>query len=240
MSFGSSARKLINKPSTGHCLPNGIVFRMVQLNKKRSLYITAAFLAVVASFFVSCNDDPKNTVVLNYDSEKMPSLNTDSVTMLISDSGLIRYRMITKTWEFFGKAKDPYQRFPHGFYAEQFDTLFHVVATVKSDTAWYYTNRQLWKLKGHVVIHNIMNETFSSDEFFLDDRQKRVYTEKYVEVVSPEKGILRGKGFESLNQQMTEFKFKDVGQWEQGKTEVYINEEDENSSNTENTEEKKE
>jgi LPS export ABC transporter protein LptC len=212
---------------------------MVQLNRKPNLYIPAVLMSVVILSFVSCKDEPKNTIELNYDAEKIPSLNTDSVTMLISDSGLIRYKLITKTWEVFDKAKDSHWRFPDGFYGEQFDTTFNVVATIKSDTAWNYTNRKIWKWTGHVVIHNKLNETFKSEELFWDERQQKVYSNKYVEVYRPDKMTLKGTGGFEANQQMTEYKFKNVGD----KTFFYVNEDDENNesdSNSENTEEKKE
>jgi LPS export ABC transporter protein LptC len=193
----------------------------------------AVFLSAAMFFFISCKDDPKNAVNLNYDSEKMPSLNTDSVTMLISDSGLIRYKMITKTWEVFDKAKDPHWLFPHGFYAEQLDTAFNIVLTVKSDTAWSYTNRKIWKLKGHVSILNVVGETFSGDELFWDERRQRIYSDKYVEVYRPDKMTLKGTGGFEANQQMTEYKFLNVKD-----SPITYNEDQENNSDSENTEEK--
>jgi len=208
---------------------------MVPLNRKWSLYVIVAFLSAMMLFFVSCKEEAKNAVELNYDSEKIPSINTDSVTMLLSDSGLIRYKVITKTWKIFDKSKDPHWLFPDGFYGEQLDNTFNVAATLKSDTAWNYTNRKIWKFKGRVSFHNVVGETFKSEELFWDERQQKVYSTKYVEVHRPDKMTLKGTGGFEANQQMTEYKFKNVKD-----SPITYNEEQENNSNTENEEEKKE
>ncbi|NDV96006.1 LPS export ABC transporter periplasmic protein LptC [Dysgonomonas sp. 521] len=200
-----------------------------------------ALMSVVMLFFVSCKEESKNAIDLDYDPEKVPSLNTDSVTMLVSDSGIIRYKMISQTWLIFDRAKDPHWLFPDGFYFEQLDTTFNVIATVKADTAWNYTNKKLWKLRGHVFIHNKVGETFSSNELFWDERQQKVYSKEYVEVVRPDKMTLRGAGGFEANQQMTEYKFLNVGNTAFGKTILYVNEDEENNADSEDKgEEKKE
>jgi LPS export ABC transporter protein LptC len=177
--------------------------------------------------FISCKDEVKNTVGLAYDPETVPSMKTHNDTVQISDSGIIRYKVITKTWEIFDKAKDPHWRFPDGFYLEQFDSVFDKVATVKADTVWNYTLRKVWKLKGNVFIHNRKDETITSEELYWDLRQQKVYSNKDVVVDRPGQMILRGSGFEA-NQQMTSYTFRDVGEYKSGKTELYVNEDEKN------------
>lgn len=156
-------------------------------------------------FLVSCGNDKKEYVNAPLDNETMPSMRDDSVTMLISDSGLIKYKVITKTWNFFENAKDPHWYFPEGIYVEQFDTTFHKQTSLKADTAWNFTLRKLWRLKGNVFIENIQNETFSTDELFWDEKQQKFYSDKYIEINRPEKLMLKGVGFES-NMNMTQYR----------------------------------
>lgn len=213
MNSGSLGRKLNNIFQHSVSLNNFIgahCFNMIESVIRYKSFVITACLSITMSFFVSCKEEVKNRIDLVYDPEKIPSLNTDSVTMLISDSGLIRYKMIAKTWESFDRAKDPYQRFPDGFYGEQFDTTFNVITTVKSDTAWYFTGRKVWKLKGHVLIRNKEETSFSSDELFWDERRHVIYSEKYVEVKRPDKMTIKGTGGFESNEQMTEYKFKNV------------------------------
>ena len=212
-----------------------LVFKMQQLKTRQNLSVVTVFLSVMAFFFISCKEEVKSTVDLHYDADKVPSLNTDSVTMLISDSGLIRYKVIAKTWEIFDRAKDPHWFFPDGLYVEQFDTIFSIVATVKADTAWNFTSKKLWQLKGHVVIRNKLGETFKSEELFWDQRQQKVYSNKYVEVFRPDKMTLHGMGGFEANQQMTEYRF-----WNVKDSPITYNEDQEANADDQNNEEKKE
>lgn len=156
-------------------------------------------------FLSSCGSDNKEYVNAPLNNETMPSMRDDSVTMLISDSGLIKYKVITKTWDFFENAKDPHWYFPEGIYVEQFDTTFHKQTSLKADSAWNFTLRKLWRLKGNVFIENIQNETFSTDELFWDEKQQKFYSDKYIEIKRPEKLMLKGIGFES-NMNMTQYR----------------------------------
>jgi LPS export ABC transporter protein LptC len=126
------------------------------------------------------------------------------VITLISDSGITRYKLITKKWQVFDGGKESYWFFPEGIYLERFDSLSNVEAVVFADTAWNYVDKQLWKLKGNVDAQNMAGEKFFSDELFWDQRQQRIYSDKYIEILKGETE-LKGYGFES-NQEMTEYR----------------------------------
>ncbi|NDV79041.1 LPS export ABC transporter periplasmic protein LptC [Dysgonomonas sp. 511] len=203
-------------------------------SRQTCLLGVAIAIFAIPFLFASCKKEVKNAVDFHYDSEQTPTVNTDSVTMLISDSGIIRYKVITQTWEMFNEAKDPHSYFPDKVYLEQYDTLFNIVVVVKADTAWNYSRRKLWRLKGNVFIRNVVGETFTTEELFWDQQKAKIYSDKPVEVNSPNKGILRGKnGFES-NQNMTDYEFKGVGN-----SPVYVREQQEGgNSDTVKAEEK--
>lgn len=198
------------------------------LIKRKYFPLTTFFSFVVGVIFISCNQEVKNTVNFIHDNETTPTMMTHNDTMLISDSGIIRYKVIAQTWEVFDKSKDPHWHFPHRFYFEQLDTAFRVVLTLKADTAWNYTLRKLWKFKGNVFIRNKKDETFSGDELYWDQRQQKIYSNLPVVVSRPDQMILRGTGFEA-NQQMTNYKFMNVGEMASGKTLFYVNEDAENN-----------
>ncbi|QIK61030.1 LPS export ABC transporter periplasmic protein LptC [Dysgonomonas sp. HDW5A] len=160
---------------------------------------------LILCLLISCGSDKKEYVNAPLDNETMPSMRDDSVTMLISDSGLIKYKLITKDWEFFENAKDPHWYFPEGIYVEQFDTSFQKQTSLIADTAWNFTLRKLWRLKGNVFIENIQGETFSTDELFWDEKEQKFYSDKYIEIKRPEKLMLKGIGFES-NLNMTQYR----------------------------------
>lgn len=163
-------------------------------------------ISILMLYFVtSCENNKQEIIDEPLDREKTPSVRDDSVTMLISDSGVIRYKVITQDWQIFDSSKDPHWYFPKGLYVERFDSTFHAEATLKADTAWNFTQRRLWQLKGHVFMKNTKGETFSTEELFWDERQQKVYSDKYIEINRPEKIRLKGTGFES-NMNMTQYR----------------------------------
>ena len=167
--------------------------------------ITIVLVAIVMLFlYAACSSGEKEFVDVKFDPELTPSMNTDSVITLISDSGITRYKLEADNWQVFDKAKDPYWYFPEGIYLERFDSLFQVEAKILADSAWSYTDKRLWRLKGNVDIRNMEGEKFLSDELFWDQKEQRVYSDKYIEIKRGETE-LKGYGFES-NQAMTEYR----------------------------------
>lgn len=167
--------------------------------------ITIGLVAIVMLFFyTACGNKDTEVFDISYDPETTPSMVTDSVTTLISDSGITRYKLVADIWEVFDKAADPYWFFPKGIYLERFDSLFQVEAKILADSAWNFTDRKLWRLKGNVDIRNMEGEMFLSDELFWDQKKQTVYSDKYIQIKRGETE-LKGYGFES-NQEMTEYR----------------------------------
>lgn len=157
--------------------------------------------------FTSCREKKEDVVSIKYDPELTPSMITDSVSTLISDSGVTRYKLVADIWEVFDKAKEPYWFFSKGIYLERFDDQFNIEATVEADTAWNFDKKRLWKLKGNVDIENMKGERFLSEEFYWDQRIRKVYSDKPIEIFLVDGRHLKGVGFES-NQEMTEYRIR--------------------------------
>ena len=167
--------------------------------------ITIGIVTIVMLFFyTACSGSDTETIDIQFDPEVTPSMITDSVTTLISDSGITRYKLETKNWQVFDKAEEPFWYFPEGIYLERFDSLFQVEAKIFADSAWNYTDKRLWRLKGNVDIRNMEGEMFLSDELFWDQKEQKVYSDKYIKIKRGDTE-LKGYGFES-NQEMTEYR----------------------------------
>lgn len=177
---------------------------MKNLFKMKLDNITIVFIAIVMLFLYTACSNTEDLIDINYDPETTPSMNTDSVTMLVSDSGITRYKIVTDNWQIFDKAAEPYWYFPEGIYIEQFDSIFQVEAKILADTAWRYTEKNLWRVKGNVDIRNRKGEMFLSDELFWNQQSHKIYSDKYIEIIRGETE-LKGYGFES-NQEMTEYR----------------------------------
>lgn len=159
---------------------------------------------MLLSFMLSCGGEPQDVVEVTFDPERTYTMRTTDVSSLISDSGITRYRIEAKEWLIYGKAADPHWYFPEGFYLAKFDTLFRTEASVRADTAYYYDKRGLWQLIGHVDVESLQGERFQTEELFWNQKEERVYSDKYIRIEQADK-VITGIGFES-NQTMTQYK----------------------------------
>lgn len=175
----------------------------IQNRNKQNIRVLSVCILIFC-FLVGCGSKDKELVDLQFDRETVPLMTGDSITMLISDSGIIRHKVVTPEWQSFD-GSDSYDFFPKGIYYEQFDSLLHKQVTLEADTAWNYTRRKLWRLKGNVLIKNIQNETFKTEEVFWDEKEQKIYSDKFIEINRPQKLVLKGFGFES-NQSMTQYR----------------------------------
>jgi LPS export ABC transporter protein LptC len=152
----------------------------------------------------SCSKEKKEVVEVAFDPETSYTMRTTDVSTLISDSGITRYRANAGEWLVFSKAAEPYWYFPEGFYLEKFDTLFQAEATIKSDTAYYYKKKDLWKLVGNVEIKNPEGEYFETSELYWNGTEEKIYSDKFIRIEQKDQ-VITGVGFES-NQSMTKYK----------------------------------
>ena len=160
----------------------------------------AAALSLMV-LLLSCSGKQKAMGEAITERDSVPVMDTRGVTTLISDSGMIRYRINTEEWKVFDRKNPPYWSFEKGVYLEKFDTLFRVEASIEADTAYFYNKEELWKLVRNVHIQNLKGEKFDTDLLYWDQRKKRVYSDRFIRIEQPDR-IITGRGFES-NQEMT-------------------------------------
>ena len=171
--------------------------------------ITVAFYATVMFvLFPGCSKSGKNLAAAVEERDSLSSMTSLGVTTLISDSGITRYKIITEEWCIFDKKDPPYWAFEKGVYLEKFDTLLHIDASIKADTAYYYDRNKLWELKGNVQIRSQRGDKFETSQMFWDEKNKTVYSDKYIKIEQEDK-TLTGYGFES-NQELTEYVIKNT------------------------------
>jgi lipopolysaccharide export system protein LptC len=140
------------------------------------------------------------------DAKIVPLMRTEDFSSLLSDSGVTRYRMKAKVWEVYkDSVPEPYWYYPEGFYFEKFDSVFNVEGYLKADTAYYYNEKQkLWRVTGNVELINFQGEKFETSELFWNQREKRIYTDKFIRI--ERKGqIHMGYGLVS-NQEMSDWR----------------------------------
>lgn len=129
-------------------------------------------------------------------------MTTYGVSKLISDSGVIRYRVVTEEWRVYDLTRPPRQDFPKGLLLEKFNQKFQVQMYITADTAYWY-DQNLWELRGRVKVWNENGNRFSSELLFWDMRRHEFYSNKYSHLETPTREVA-GQSFRS-NEQMTRY-----------------------------------
>ena len=166
------------------------------------IFIASAILAL-AIFIVSCSKGSVSQSENSCPREQVAALITDSVSTLISDSGITRYRIEAPQWLVYDRTEPPYQEFPSGIYLEQFDENLAVQASLKADYAYYDETEQQWTLRGNVHALNRKGEQFETPELKWNQKAHRVFSDTSIHIVR-EKSIIEGVGFDS-NEEMTKY-----------------------------------
>lgn len=167
----------------------------------------AAFAVVVPIFVTSCNSAKEESVIIE-NRDSMAVMSTYGVSTIISDSGRISYRIDAEEWLIFDRRQPPYWAFEKGVYLEKYDYGMNVEATIKCDTAYYYSEQKLWKLIGNVDIRNPKNERFYTDLMYWNQEEERIYSDAYIKIEQEEQ-TTEGIGFSS-NQNMTQWEIKNT------------------------------
>lgn len=184
--------------------------RLLRFAKKsiETVCTTIAVPAIVVLLLLtSCNDAQSGGIVIeNRDSLAMMS--TYGVSTVISDSGRISYKIDADEWLIFDKRNPPYWAFEKGVYLEKYDHDMNVEATIKCDTAYYFSDMKLWKLIGNVDIRNPKNERFYTELMYWDQEKEEVYSDAYIRI-EQEDQVTEGTGFSS-DQNMTHWEIKNT------------------------------
>lgn len=146
------------------------------------------YLPILALLFLtSCQEEKKHTAPAIYPRDSVAVMTSFGVNTLISDSGLIKYRIVTERWEI-NQAKQPSRwTFDKGLFLEQFDEKFHIEAYIQCDTAYYFDQEKLWELRGRVRVRTIDGMRFASQELYWDQNKHELYSHKLSRLVTPDR-----------------------------------------------------
>ena len=161
------------------------------------------YTALGAAACCSCGEERQSYVPNVGDGLESPTMSTADVSTFISDSGYVRYHIVTPLWQMFEETKDPFWRFPQGLDLEQYDLAMQPQANIRSDSATYFSRRRLWRLDGHVVMVNVDGDSFLTSQLFWDQQKRQVYSDSFIHIVRTDR-IIEGYGFTS-NENMTAY-----------------------------------
>ncbi len=170
----------------------------------KRIYIAGAVLFCTApALFMGCSSSHRQSVQVITDRAATPILAADSVTTLISDSGVVRYRISAPQWQIFDKAQPSYWEFAQGIYLEEFDEQLAVQASLRADYAKYLDQEEKWILTGRVIALNEQGEQFETEQLVWVQPEQRIFSDSAI-TITRQASVIQGIGFES-NQTMTRY-----------------------------------
>ena len=180
---------------------------------KYGIYILP--LAVCLAFLGSCEEQKEHTAPAVNDRDSASMMTSYGVNTLISDSGVIKYRIVAERWEVNTVRNPSRWIFEKGVFFEQFDEKFHVQSYIQCDTAYYYDQKRLWELRSRVSILTKDGLRFTSQQLFWDEAEHELYSYVHSKLVTPER-TLEGNFFRS-DERMTKYTVTNTrGSFEKG------------------------
>lgn len=167
------------------------------------IFRTPLYIIVFLLVAISCNNPQEHIAPAVRERDSVAMMTSYGINTLISDSGVMKYRIVAERWEVNTTVHPPRWIFSRGLFLEQFDEKLHVEAYIQSDTAYYFTEQRLWHLIGNVRVRTITQMRFNSEELYWDENQHEMYSNKFSRVVTPEREM-QGSYFRS-DERMTHY-----------------------------------
>lgn len=152
---------------------------------------------------VSCSEEKEHLAPAIHDRDSVSTMVSYGVNTLISDSGVIKYRIVTERWDVNQTRQPSRWTFIKGIFMEQFDEQFNIQGYIQADTAWYYDKKKLWELRGRVRVRNVRGMRFYGEELFWDGISHEMYSNKFSRLITPERTLV-GTYFRS-DERMTHY-----------------------------------
>ena len=173
-------------------------------NKLRVGNMHIIIICVLLALFVSaCQEAVEHTAPAIRDRDSASVMTSWGVNTLISDSGVIKYRIVTERWDVNAVKHPSRWTFDKGLFLEQFDEKFHIQAYIQCDTAYYYDQLHLWELRTRVRVRTKEGLRFTSEQLFWDESRHELYSYVFSRLVTPER-TLQGSFFRS-DERMTHY-----------------------------------
>lgn len=167
-----------------------------------------SLVAILTLLGFGCKKDLKDP-----DKEKKytgPTMENHDVTTLYSDSARLLIKLQAPLQQEFENGEGV---FPEGLYVEFYEKEKglegQVTSTLRANYGRQNRDKNLYEVRGNVVVDNLTKqEKLETEQLFWDRRKARIYTEKFVKITTPEE-VIMGQGLQA-NQDFSNYKIKKV------------------------------
>lgn len=164
---------------------------------------TVTLMMVVSIIVSSCNNTKEHTAPAINPQDSVAVMSSYGVNTLVSDSGVMKYRIVAEEWIVNQNLNPSRWIFEKGLFIEQFDEKFHIEAYIQCDTAFYYDIKKLWKLRSNVRVRTKDGKFFASEELYWNQDTHELYSNCFSKITMPDKE-LQGAYFRS-NERFTKY-----------------------------------
>lgn len=165
---------------------------------KTALIIVLGFIA----FLCACSAEKEHMAEAVSGKDSTTFMTANGVSTLISDSGVIRYKLVAEDWQIHTNTMPMTWKFFHGFFMERYDQTHKADLYVQADTA-YLHRQELWELRGRVIVKNLQGTLFLTEELYWDMGKREMYNNVPMDIYMPDRE-LHGTKFRS-NEAMTDY-----------------------------------
>ena len=170
---------------------------------------------IVSWVLAACQNPVEHTASAIHDRDSVAMMTSYGVNTLISDSGVIKYRIVTERWEVNTNRVPSRWIFDKGMLLEQFDEKFHINSYIQCDTAYYFDQERVWKLYGRVRILTKDGLRFTSEQLTWDENKHELSSNVFSKLITPER-TLQGSYFWSDERMTRYFVSNSKGSFEKG------------------------
>ncbi len=166
------------------------------MNKISFTIVVFLTVSLTSFFTVSCGKSKVDKISAVKNRDSIAGLEVKEITTLVSDSGIVRYRIYTDEWNAYDEANPSYWEFPKGILFERFDETLHIDANFHSDYAKFWDKKKIWEFYRNVKVVNMKGETFETERLFWNQNSKMIYSDTLVTATFSDK-IVVGVDFET-------------------------------------------
>ena len=185
--------KQLGLPTEDHQPSLGDLFRSPLAPLLQTALALLAILAVAA-----CSKERVETKSLNVNIDSLYTARMIKLNTLISDSGMIRYRMIAPVLLIYERPERNEWVFPQGLILRPYDTVSGNKVFIKADSAIRSTATEEWELIGHVQVQGPEGQRLNTHRLFWQRDQRRLYSHDTTYFFTQGRE-LRGSSFEATD-----------------------------------------
>lgn len=153
----------------------GLLWRLFVSAPRERAAICLLWLATLLGA-LACQKGKVATASLGINIDSSYMMRTEGIDMLVSDSGVTKYRLLSPMWLVYDRSDKQEWFFPQGLRLEGYDTLNPSEVLILADTARYLPAQEEWQLWGDVRIHGPRGERLYTPRLYWLKGEKRLYS----------------------------------------------------------------